>query len=171
VTLAPTHPRSVRLAALLLLYQIDLRGDADADAIQESAIAMALDAVADEEHDDDDAIDIGAALGALRDEGGAARALDLALAAHRARRAADEAIREFAPQWPAVRQPAVDRAILRLAHFEMTSGRTPPKTAVNEAVELAKAFGGERSPGFINAVLDKVLKRVLASQPGDGAEG
>ena len=52
---------------------------------------------------------------------------------------------------------------MRLAHFEMTSGRTPPKVAVNEAVELAKSFSTERSPAFINGLLGKVLKRVLGS--------
>jgi N utilization substance protein B len=55
----------------------------------------------------------------------------------------------------------VDRAILRLAHFEMTSGKTAPKIVVNEAVELAKRYSTERSPSFINALLDKVLKEVL----------
>ena len=42
--------------------------------------------------------------------------------------------------------------------FEMYSKKTPPKVAINEAVELAKEFGGERSPGFVNAVLDKVMR-------------
>ena len=52
----------------------------------------------------------------------------------------------------------VDRNLLRLAYHEMHSKKTPPKVAINEAVELAKEFGGERSPGFVNAVLDKVMR-------------
>ncbi|MEO0715978.1 MAG: transcription antitermination factor NusB, partial [Planctomycetota bacterium] len=44
---------------------------------------------------------------------------------------------------------------------EMTRTETPPKAAVNEAVELAKRFSTEKSPAFVNALLDKVLKRVL----------
>jgi len=163
VTLAPTHPRSIRLAALLLLYQIDARGDADAEEIHRAAIEVASRVA---ESDDQDAQELGAALAALRDEVASREAMDLALCAHRDRRAADEAIRELAPAWPPARQPAVDRAVLRLAHYEMTSGRAPAKAAVNEAVELAKVFGGERSPAFVNGVLDKVLKRVLAHRPG-----
>lgn len=168
MTLAPTHPRSIRLAALLLLYQIDARGDAEADDIREGAARVALDAAADGDEDDEA---LAGALGALRDEKAAADAFELATSAFRDRRTADEAVRALAPEWPAVRQPAMDRAILRLAHYEMTSGRTPAKAAVNEAVELAKAFGGERSPAFVNGVLDKVLKRVLAEQTDAGANG
>lgn len=91
-------------------------------------------------------------------------AFELAVGAFDDRAAADAAMRELAPTWPAHRQAAVDRAILRLAHYEMTSGRTPPKLAVNAAVELAKEFSTDRSPAFVNGLLDKVLKRVLAAQ-------
>ncbi len=77
-------------------------------------------------------------------------------------READAEFSRLAPAWPSHRLAAVDRAILRLAHFEMSSGRTPPKVAVNEAVELAKEFGTDRSPAFVNGLLDKVLRRVLA---------
>ena len=104
-------------------------------------------------------------------EGEADRALELAMSAYRDRVAADGALKELAPTWPAHRQPAVDRAIIRLAHYEMTSGRTNAKVAVNEAVELAKMYSTERSPAFINGVLDKILKRVLAERAGAPAEG
>jgi hypothetical protein len=70
-------------------------------------------------------------------------------------------VRGARPDWPSRRLAPIDRAILRLAHFEMTSGRTPPKVAINEAVELAKAFSTEKSPAFINGLLGKVLKRLL----------
>ena len=63
------------------------------------------------------------------------------------------------------RQPAVDRALLRLAYYEMTSGTTPPKAAVSEAVKLAKEFSTEKSPAFVNAILDKLLKKVLEDAP------
>lgn len=99
------------------------------------------------------------------------KAADMAKAAFDARAAADREMAELAPQWPAHRMAAVDRAILRLAHFEISSGRTPPKVAVNEAVELAKEFSTERSPAFVNALLDKVLKRVLPSREETPAEG
>ncbi len=92
------------------------------------------------------------------------RALALARAAHENRFVADELINELAPKWPVHRQPAVDRALLRLAHYEMTAGNINPKIAVNEAVELAKSFSTDKSPSFVNGVLDKILKRVLNEQ-------
>ena len=73
------------------------------------------------------------------------RAIALASGAYEDRAKADGVMLELAPTWPASRQAAVDRAILRLAHFEMTRGKTPPKVAVNEAVELAKTFSTEKS--------------------------
>lgn len=86
------------------------------------------------------------------------RAFDLASAAFADRIAADAAMEGLAPGWPARRQPAVDRAILRLAHHELRAGEVNGKIIVNEAVELAKEFSTERSPAFVNALLDKILK-------------
>lgn len=91
------------------------------------------------------------------------KALALALSAFETRAESDREVLALSPGWPPHRQPAVDRAIIRLAWYEMTSGTTGPKIAVNEAVELAKEFSTDRSPAFINGVLDKVLKRVLAA--------
>lgn len=88
------------------------------------------------------------------------KALALALAAFETRGEADAEVMALSPGWPAHRQPAADRAILRLAWHEMTTGRVGPKIAVNEAVELAKEFSTEKSPAFVNGVLDKVLKKV-----------
>ena len=85
-------------------------------------------------------------------------ALKLATAAWDARDASDAWIARLAPQWPPKRQPGVDRSILRLAVTELTAGQTPPKVVIDEAIELAKSFSTEQSPGFINAVLDSVLK-------------
>ena len=129
--------RDIRRAAFQALFELDARGETDADAIRAGLIESAELAPAD-----------------------ADRAFDAALAAYRARAGADAAMEALAPGWPAHRQAAVDRAILRLAHHEMVSGRTPPKVAVNEAVELAKEFSTEKSPSFVNALLDKVLKQV-----------
>lgn len=80
--------------------------------------------------------------------------------AYSARRDADTMMEQIAPEWPAHRQAAVDRAILRLAYFEMVGTKTHPRIVINEAVELAKAYSSERAPAFINGVLDKVMKRV-----------
>jgi len=85
-------------------------------------------------------------------------AMRLASDAWAARESSDSWIGRLAPQWPPKRQPGVDRSILRLAVHELTSGQTPPKVVIDEAIELAKSFSTEQSPGFVNAVLDSVLK-------------
>ena len=70
----------------------------------------------------------------------------------------DKIIAEFAPGWPISQMAVVDRNILRMAIYEIiASQETPPRVAVNEAVELAKAFGGESAPRFINGVLGSVM--------------
>jgi len=69
----------------------------------------------------------------------------------------DQYIRKFAPAWPVAQIPAVDRNILRLAIFEiLLDNRVPVKVGINEAVELAKTFGSDSSPKFINGVLGSV---------------
>jgi transcription antitermination protein NusB len=69
----------------------------------------------------------------------------------------DENIHRFAPAWPLTQMAAVDRNILRLAIFELlVDNSVPVKVAINEAVELAKSFGGDSSPRFINGVLSSV---------------
>ncbi|MEX0800133.1 MAG: transcription antitermination factor NusB [Dehalococcoidia bacterium] len=69
----------------------------------------------------------------------------------------DELIRKAAPAWPLEQVAAVDRNILRLAIYEIVlDNRVPMRAAINEAVELAKSFGGEASPKFVNGVLGSV---------------
>ncbi len=70
----------------------------------------------------------------------------------------DQVISELARDWAIERMPPVDRNILRLALWEMRSGQSPA-VAINEAVELAKAYAAEDSPGFVNGVLAGYLKR------------
>ncbi|MCY3545170.1 MAG: transcription antitermination factor NusB [Chloroflexi bacterium] len=71
----------------------------------------------------------------------------------------DNMIAEFAPHWPIEQMAVVDRNILRMAIYEiMLSQDTPPRVAVNEAVELAKAYGGDSAPRFINGVLGSVMR-------------
>ena len=70
----------------------------------------------------------------------------------------DDAIRRFAPAFPVDQLSPMDRNILRLALYEiLISKTTPPKVAVNEAVELAKEFGADTSPKFVNGVLGSVI--------------
>lgn len=69
----------------------------------------------------------------------------------------DQNIQRFAPAWPIEQIPIIDRNILRLAIFELLiDNRVPVKVAINEAVELAKLFGSERSSKFVNGVLGSI---------------
>ena len=78
----------------------------------------------------------------------------------------DKIITEFAPNWPVSNMSVVDRNVLRMGIYEMTmGGGTPPKVAINEAVELAKVFGSESSPRFINGVLGSVMATSLSKRP------
>jgi len=86
------------------------------------------------------------------------RALEMAAAAWEARQAIDEWVVRLAPQWPTRRQPGVDRALIRLAVWELTKSDTPPKVVLDEAIELAKQFSTKQSAAFVNGVLDAVLK-------------
>ncbi len=105
-----------------------------------------------------------------------AKAVATATGAFAARGPADKAISELAPAWPTHRQAAVDRTILRLAYFEMHAAGTTgaARVVLNDCIELAKEFSNDRSPAFINGVLDKVLKGLppttppTAPVPGDG---
>jgi N utilization substance protein B len=67
----------------------------------------------------------------------------------------DRIIAEHAPEWPLEQIAAIDRNILRQACWEFASpaGETPIKVAINEAVELAKLFGSDSAPRFVNGVL------------------
>lgn len=69
----------------------------------------------------------------------------------------DQNIKKFATAWPIEQIAVVDRNILRLAIFELLfDNKVPVKVAINEAVELAKSFGGDNSARFVNGVLSSV---------------
>jgi len=70
----------------------------------------------------------------------------------------DKKIRVAAPTWPIDNLNKIDLAILRLAVYELEYTKTPPKVVIDEAVELAKEFGGESSPSFVNGVLGTIYK-------------
>ena len=71
----------------------------------------------------------------------------------------DKKIGNAAPTWPVDKLNKIDLAILRLAVFELSNKSAPPKVVIDEAVELAKEFGGEASPSFINGVLGTIFKK------------
>ncbi len=72
----------------------------------------------------------------------------------------DKFIAEHAPEWPLEQVAIVDRNILRIALWEFAVyGKTPIKVAINEAVELAKVFGSDSTPRFVNGVLGSLANR------------
>ena len=76
----------------------------------------------------------------------------------------DDIIRPVAPEWPIEQIARIDRVILRMGVFELLfDAKVPPKVAINEAVELAKAFGGDNSSKFVNGVLGTVLRNKEAA--------
>jgi len=79
----------------------------------------------------------------------------------------DQVIEEAAPNWPVDQMPGVDKAVLRIALYELLSEqveRTPIKAVINEAVELAKQFGSDNSSRFVNGVLGYVVQRYNGEQ-------
>ncbi|RMH11272.1 MAG: transcription antitermination factor NusB [Planctomycetota bacterium] len=148
-------PRLIRKLALLALYQLDARGEQDAEHVRASLSDTNTLAEEGLALDEDETLT----------ERDLDRAFALALDAYHAREQADRVLLELAPDWPPHRQAAIDRAILRLGYFEICSNRTPPKDAINEAVELARSFSTEKSPSFINGLLAAVYKR-HADTPG-----
>jgi N utilization substance protein B len=73
----------------------------------------------------------------------------------------DDLLRPLAPEWPIEQIARMDRVVLRMGLYELRFGKgVPPKVVINEAVELAKAFGGDNSSKFINGVLGTALKEL-----------
>ncbi len=75
----------------------------------------------------------------------------------------DKIIEKAAPEWPIDQITIIDRNVLRIGLYELLYGNkeeVPPKVAINEAIELAKTFGGESSGKFINGVLGTVYKQI-----------
>lgn len=78
----------------------------------------------------------------------------------------DGLITQAAPEWPLEQISIIDKSILRLAGYEMLKDQDiPPKVAINEAVEIAKTFGGENSSKFINGVLGTLYRNSDRYQP------
>lgn len=75
----------------------------------------------------------------------------------------DKLISRYAPEWPLDQMAVIDRNILRIAIYEfLIEGSTPVKVAINEAVELAKTYGSDSAPRFINGVLGTLADKMVA---------
>lgn len=89
--------------------------------------------------------------------------------------ALDDELRPLAPEWPLEQIARMDRVVLRMGLYELRYEKdVPPKVVINEAVELAKAFGGDNSSKFINGVLGTALKNIEGKTEqgeGQGAKG
>lgn len=85
----------------------------------------------------------------------------------------DQLIVKCAPEWPLDQIASVDRAILRLGIYELLFGdydEVPPKVAINEAIELAKSFGSDSSPKFVNGVLGTIYREMGEPMKDDSSE-
>lgn len=83
----------------------------------------------------------------------------------------DKRLQPVAPEWPIEQIARMDRVVLRMGLYELLNEKdTPPKVVINEAVELAKAFGGENSSKFINGVLGTVLRELEEASGKQAAE-
>jgi len=83
----------------------------------------------------------------------------------------DEKIQPIAPDWPIEQIARIDRNILRIGVFELLHQAevVPPKVAINEAVELAKAFGSDNSSKFVNGVLGTAYRTLIEGVDTDGS--
>ncbi len=129
--------RKARVLALQALYEIDLTGHG-AEVVLAGLLADSHLSVEDSDF---------------------VRELVRGVISHR--EGIDEKIQEFAPSFPVSQLPVVDRNVLRLAILELLiDNKVPLKVAINEAVELAKRFGAERSSKFVNGVLGSISNLV-----------
>lgn len=144
---ARVHDAAARRLALQILFEMDARGISEPQFVHATLAQVE-------------------GLGPIA----ADRVATTVINAHAQRTKADAVFRELAPEWPTHRLAGVDRALLRLGYYEIASGTTPVPIILNEAVELAKHFSTDRSPAFINALLDKAAqKHAAANAPKGGA--
>jgi transcription antitermination protein NusB len=78
----------------------------------------------------------------------------------------DALIVQHAQNWRLERMAIIDRAVLRLAIYELRIAETPPKVVLNEAVDLAKKFSSEDAGAFVNGILDAVRKSLIEKAAG-----
>lgn len=131
-----------RIIALQTLYELDFRREAGDTAFDlEAVLARNIDRYEKQV-----------------DDTGFITTLVHGVAAHEAE--LDAELQPIAPEWPIDQIARMDRVVLRMGLYELTNNNdVPPKVVINEAVELAKSFGGENSSKFINGVLGTVMRQ------------
>ena len=145
----PGGPRHLaRITAMQVLYEIDVADHSASEVLDQT--------FEDPDLAGDDEGPAGDALAAVRE-----RVERLVRGVMENFREIDPYIAEAAPAFPIAQLPAVDRNVLRLAIYELLhESDVPPKAAINEAVELAKRFGGENSSRFVNGVLGTIAGKI-----------
>ena len=142
---APRLSRSIRHATLVALYQRDVVADPD---------PASLDAAVEE---------VEATAGDRR------RGLEIAETVWNDRDRFDRMLAPLTEEWPLHRQPVMDRNILRLACWEIRDAGIDVPVSISEAVELAKEYGTERSPAFVNGVLAALVRGSTEAVPAPAA--
>ena len=131
-----------RIIALQSLYEYEFRAKAgDATAEIESIIAKNIEPYSKALGDTEFVFSIGRGVVKNQDK-------------------LDRELQPLAPEWPLDTIAAIDRNILRIGLYELETRVVPPKVVINEAVELAKAFGSDNSSKFINGVLGTAFKQL-----------
>ena len=129
--------RIARRALLEALYEVDIAGHHPYEVLERRLLEQQIDAEGEE-------FAIKLMDGILEYQGGM-----------------DQVIARYAPEWPLDQMAIIDRNILRIAIYEfLVDDATPVKVAINEAVELAKLFGSDSAPRFINGVLGSLADHI-----------
>jgi len=132
-----TTRRQARCLTLEVLYEVDIANHAPSDVMERHMIEQDLDS------------------------GGVEFAHKLMDGVLKFQEAMDRLISRYAPEWPLDQMAVVDRNILRIAIYEfLVDDETPVKVAINEAVELAKVYGSDSAPRFINGVLGSLAEQI-----------
>jgi N utilization substance protein B len=76
----------------------------------------------------------------------------------------DKLLSKHSANWAIKRMATIDRNVLRIAAYEMLHGDTPGRVAINEAIDIARRYGGLHSGAFVNGVLDRILRQEVAPQ-------
>lgn len=136
-----------RIVAMQTLYEEDFRHSADMDVDEAEVLGRNLGEFSDS-IDDKDFV------------------RDLVDGVTKNQEKLDGMIGPVAPEWPVEQIAKIDKIVLRIGVYELMIKReVPPKVAINEAVELAKAFGGENSSKFVNGVLGTIYRNSEFYEP------
>lgn len=129
--------RRARRVTLEVLYEVDLAGHSPGEVLQHRVLANTMESS-------------GVEFASHLVQGILAAQADI-----------DTFIARYAPEWPLDQMAVIDRNILRIAIFEfLVEGETPVKVAINEAVELAKTYGSDSAPRFVNGVLGTLADKI-----------